>query len=73
MAMIIGIRDKEFVPIEVKKEDVPDADVLNVIRRCLVEDPKKRMAFKDIEKRLSAALEKCNNDVENQGIGETKQ
>ena len=70
MAMIIGIRDKEFVPIEVTKEDVPDADVLNVIRRCLVEDPKKRMAFKDIEKRLSAALEKCNKDVEIEG--ETK-
>ena len=80
LALIIGIKRKELHPIEVLKDDVPDADVLAVIRQCLLYDPKKRIRFIDIEKRLSNSLERCKkkettNDTSGTcsiSIGETK-
>ena len=59
LALLLGIKNNELRPIEVMKEDVPDEDVLDVIHRCLVYDPEKRITFKDIERRLSDALENC--------------
>ena len=74
MALIVGIMKRERCPIEVTKEDVHDEDVLAVIHQCLEFDPKKRITFKDIEKRLSNALEKCKrtNKNDSNDVGETK-
>ena len=57
-----------LVPIKVMKSDVPDPIVLDVINDCLQKYPDRRPTFKEIEKKLSQALKKCQQ----RATGETK-
>jgi serine/threonine protein kinase len=57
--LVLGVAKGELRPIEVEEEDVPDMEVLVVIKECLNFDPKQRPSFKTIERKLSAALKRC--------------
>ena len=57
--LVVGVARGQLRPIEVTLSDVPDSDVLAVINDCLRYDASMRPSFKEIEKRLSAALKRC--------------
>ena len=65
--LLYGVAHNELRPIEVQIEDVPHSDVLDVIHDCLQFQGNRRPSFKDIERRLKNALDKCVMDPSDSG------
>ena len=57
--LLYSVAHNELRPIEVQIEDVPHPDVLILINDCLQFQGNKRPSFKNIEKRLKLALDRC--------------
>ena len=62
--LVMGIVRGELRPIEVKLDEVPDKEVLQVIKACLETNASKRVTMREVERRLTAVLKKLTNEEE---------
>jgi hypothetical protein len=68
--LVLGIARGQLAPEKLDLEDVPDAEVLDVIEECLQFKAKRRPTMKEVERRLTEILNRCRKDA---GEGETKE